>query len=286
MTRSESEIGSDINLNMNTTDSYFAPDRLSITWNNNSGVLNTMQPQQLYDLCVKNGLRGTTYSEFRGITPSFSHAVGANVPVNLCSAPIRIVPGEDFPLGSFEAPGLNGKWNMQVEFTAINTLGVVAQPQLNILVVYEGYLAISDSRCYSYEGPLREIDIKNVKMTDSVSWKELTSYYGGAKIGDRFRNFGSKVVSAASKANKVAKDTKAVSKALKIASRAPTRASPLLEAASEYAQSYGYGAGLYEGNQLYHEPIPKNVSGGRKPKKVAGGKKLTNKDLQNRLRYI
>ena len=239
---------------MTSPDVYFAPVNLSITWNNNGNILNEYRPTQLYDLCVKNGLRELTINESVGLTNDFHQIAGAGAvgKVGLSSAPVRIVPGEDFPLESDEAQGSGGNWSLQVQMIAKNINQVEAlSAQLCILVVYEGYMALSTGLCRTVEGPVRPSIVENVKINESVSWKDLNDYYGGMRMGDRFKTFGKSLKSGLEKANKIAKETKVVSKGLKAASRLPTRASPLLQEASNLAESYGYGYG----GQLYEGPV-------------------------------
>jgi hypothetical protein len=260
---------------MTTPDVYFAPDNITITWNNEANVLNTFRPQQLYDLCVKNNLSNTTYTEFRGLTNEFNQlALDEDTPVGkigLCSAPVRIIPSEDFPLNADEASGSQGKWNLQVQMTAYNRNQTRSiSPQLCVLVVYEGYLSIANARCFGYEGPLSPRDVLLTPVDESISWHDLNANFGGARLGDRFRLFGRQLKSGAEKANKFLKDTKAISRGLNAASKIPTRASSALAKGSQVADYYGYGGcDDYDGGMLDEH---------------YGGRKLTQKEMKKRLR--
>lgn len=271
--RDESSYTNTLNGNLLTTDTYFAIDNIDITLANVTGILSNASPQQLYDIAVRNRLRNTTFSEFIGTTNPFNQLVStfsSGSKVGLSSAPIRLVPGEDFSLPDDLAPGVQSKVDFQVTVLARNiNQSESIKAQLCVLVVYEGYLQIYNGTARTMIGPLLPKDVESNNYVE-LDWNALQNNYGGA-LGDRFRVIGKDLSKYATKANKFLKDTKIISKGTKAASHLPTRFSEPLRDVSEFADKYGYGECC--GGMLVEEQ-----------RGLVGGKAINKKKLKSRLK--
>lgn len=266
----ETDVFQTTNSNVQVPDVYQPITNINITWNNTAGVLSSATQNQLYSICVKNGLRNTTYNEFIGFTNAFNQlALPPNTPVGklgLCSAPIRLEPGIDWTLEQDEAPGVSGKYNLQVTISGINAnQNRPLRVQLSILIVYEGYLSIAKSRCFGYDGPIRPEDVINTPVNRSISWHDLEKNFGGS-LGQKFKTIGRDV-------NKFLRDSKAISKGFKVASYLPTRASSGFRAVSDVAKQFGYGMDMG------------GCDGGMLDEHYQGGRKLTKAEMKRRLKY-
>jgi len=51
----------------NFGDTYATSQKISITWNNQAGLLSSMEPRQLYRNSIQSGLAGLTWEQFTGI---------------------------------------------------------------------------------------------------------------------------------------------------------------------------------------------------------------------------
>ena len=58
------------NLNCGESDSYLTIKRISLSWNNQAGLLSSMSPEQLYRNSIASGLANLTWDEFSGQTIS------------------------------------------------------------------------------------------------------------------------------------------------------------------------------------------------------------------------
>lgn len=274
--RDESTYINSLNGNLTTTDTFFGIDNIDLTFSNVTGILSTATPQQLYDICVKNGLKDTTFNEHVGYTNAFNQLVStfeASEKVGLTGSCIRLIPGEDFSLKDSLVPGVQEKIDMQVTVTVRNVNQTESiRPQLAILLVYEGYLAIYNGVARTYLGPLTVADVKNNNYIE-VDWNALQKNYGGV-MGDRFRSLGRDVSKYAKQANKYLKEKKLISKGLNAASYLPIRAAPILKASSKVARSYGYGEGGcdMDGGMLVEQQ-----------RGLKGGRKMSQKELKKRL---
>jgi len=84
-------------------DSFAKISRMSVLWNNQSGLLSTASEQELFDICSKNdcNLSYPQFSKYRGSV--------------MC-----VEFGKDIGLQSNEASGTSGQWTIQVQIEATN----------------------------------------------------------------------------------------------------------------------------------------------------------------------
>lgn len=236
-----------LNGNLTVTDTYFNIENIDITMQNITGILSSATPVDLYNICVKNGLQNTTFSEFYGTTNPFNQLVSTFVAgrkVGLTGSCIRLEPGIDISLPDNMAPGVGGgtiDFQIKVRVRNINQTRNI-RPQLCILAVYEGYIRIYNGQCSLITGPLTPGQVLAVDSYAKVHWDDLQDNFGGASnLGDRFRSFSRRIPALAQSANRFLRDSQAISKGLKVASYLPTRFSSSLSAASNVADKYGYG---------------------------------------------
>ena len=263
----ESTVFNNLQTNLTVTDTYFSIENIDITLANVTGILSTASPQQLYDISIRGGLKDTTFNEFVGYTNPFNQLVStfdATKKIGLVGSVVRLTPGVDFSLRDDLCAGVgNEKIDMQVKVQVrnINQYNDV-KPMLCILCVYEGYMTVYNGQCRKNIGVLTRADVVASNDYQHIDWNDLEKNYGGS-IGDRFGLF---VRDVAPKINKFLKDSKAISKGLKVASYAPTRFSSGLDAASKVAKHYGYG----EGGMLMEEQ--------------RGGRAVSHNKLKSRLK--
>lgn len=111
--------------NFKTSDSFLAIESMNISWGNQSGLLSSATPQQLYRLSRENGLN-VSY-------PGFSKYRGSVVCLRF---------GKDIGLQANEAPGVNGSYNIQVEMKVKNTNTETFKPTFYMCVSNTGTFSI------------------------------------------------------------------------------------------------------------------------------------------------
>jgi len=148
---------------------------INITFNNESGILSTAGVEDLYIIARKNGLN-MTYSQFSGAyiqyyngtdvvaqapTPSYIVANGGSNALfwSGSGGPLLLLFGVDIPIGPDDYVGKKGYYSFQVTVNCINPLvnptlannpqvinpdAGTNQPQLNLIIIYDGWLRIEN----------------------------------------------------------------------------------------------------------------------------------------------
>ncbi len=159
-----------------TTDTFFRINSLSLNYLNVSGQFSSMNEPDLYNMCVKNGLK-LNWVEFHGETTDITSSSN----IGLCGAVLRI-DCSDLNLPSNVASGMN--INSQLSFT-INLTNVSPDSkavQLNTVMVYDGLFTIDrqNGTCNTQIGVIDEQDVLQTRLTgEYVDWNSAKSLYGG-----------------------------------------------------------------------------------------------------------
>lgn len=223
------------------SDVFWSLENVNITAGIKSGILSSARPTDLYNISIKNGLKGTTLVDWLGTTNSFSQSVAnPSHKIGCKGACLRLLPGLDFNIDDNIAMGSSSRFNFQLTVKTKNLNEKYSYiPQLNVLFVYEGYYHIHGNTAEQIIGAITPSQVSDLVPGDFVP--EDHKYFGGAIFGSRFDNFSRKLSNELGKANKFLKDKKLISRGLNAASYVPTRYSGPLSAASKMASQYGYG---------------------------------------------
>lgn len=260
------------------TDCYYAIERLSVQFENYTGLFANASQFQLYEMSRKNHCN-LSWSEWSG--QKLYRVGGSNWDENEAqfAGPGSILCIEfasDIGLDNNEAPGLGqGTYNLQVavDIKNVNYSGEWdAYPiSLYVLVVSEGTFTITESGSAMVQNSvLSTKDVLEAKMNPMYNYLDVQEVNGG-NFYSGLKNLGSKIYQNLGKANKFLKDTKLISKASNLASYIPGTPGVLAQDIEKAASNYGYG---------YKRP--KKAMGGV----VLGGKKMTKSQLQNRLKHV
>lgn len=274
--RDESTYVNNLIPNITTTDTYGGIKKIDITMGNVTGILSTASPQQLYDICVKNGLQDTSINEFIGTTNSFNQSatISPNSKIGLTGSVIRLQPGIDLSLRDGLVQGVQDKTDFQVTVEVVNVNQYESiRFQLCTLVVYEGYLEIYNGVARTVIGPLKPQD---ALCNDYVhlDWNDLEKNYGGA-LGDRFKSFGRDIYKHAIDANKYLRKNKTISKGLKGVSKIPFLPYKQdFKDAADVAKYLGYGGCEdCDGGMLFEDQ-----------RGLVGGRKMAHRELKSRIK--
>jgi hypothetical protein len=128
-------------LTFNDADSFVPITNINITWDNKSGVLSTLTQYDLYQICVKNGLK-MSWANFSGQEIRLFNQL-INKTFHGTSAPLALDFGTDIALLNEDFPGKKGTWNFQITVTCVNNR-TEAQwlPQVDLIVIYTGKIDI------------------------------------------------------------------------------------------------------------------------------------------------
>ena len=159
-----------------TTDTFFRVNSLSLNYLNTSGQFSSMNENDLYNMCLKNGLK-MNWNEFHGASTDITSASD----VALCGAVLRI-DCADLNLGSNVASGMNTNSQLSYTINITNVSPDAKGVQLNTVMVYDGLFTIdrSNGTCVTEIGVIDEKDVLNTRLNGPyVDWKTAKSVYGG-----------------------------------------------------------------------------------------------------------
>lgn len=145
--------------------------KISMNFDNFSGLLSTMTQKQLYGMSVQNGL-DMDWSEWSGygyvpFSVNATPLVKSGGLVGLAGGPLVLRPGRDFALQSGQAPGLVGNFTLQFTLSVQNFTGLTldgsstSNPFVNIYVVpiSSGFFETIKGSSRIIKGVLTEQDI-------------------------------------------------------------------------------------------------------------------------------
>ena len=168
--------------------------KISMNFDNFSGLLSTMTQEQLYAMSVHNGV-DMDWSEWSGygvvpfsqVATTTSTVTRGGGAVGLVGGPLVLRPGRDFALQSGQAPGLVGNFTLQFtvsvqNFTGVNVDGTAGNPYVNIYVVpiSSGFFETIKGSSRIIKGVLTEQDILGAPAR--APGDDLDRPVGGSKM--------------------------------------------------------------------------------------------------------
>ena len=162
-----------------TTDTYFQLNDISINWNNNSGLLSSARQQDLYYMSAKNGFEGS-WAQWSG--GPVERALGSDPVQKLgtVGSILCVEFGTDIGLDNLECPGMLGTYQLQfsANFTNINQTESIT-PTLYCVVISEGTFTIMENRSIAQIGVVSKQDVLDSKFAPEVDYELLDDQYGG-----------------------------------------------------------------------------------------------------------
>lgn len=169
-------------------DHYATITSVNITFNNQTGILSTFSPKQLYDASLKSGSQ-QTWDEFSGlVNTAGNNGAGGSTPHTrgTCGSVLMLNFGDIINIAEvYNAPGSLSTTQFQVRVKSVNNTGVEIAPQLNCMFVYSGILSTTNGNSASYlNGILTRNDVLNAANAPHMVKKELTRYVGSGVFAD------------------------------------------------------------------------------------------------------
>jgi hypothetical protein len=184
-------------------DYYLSPERISVNWDNFSGLLSSYSKQNLYSISAANGL-DMSYPEWSGVVSS--GRTGGKIGATGGFLVIKL--GQDIPLQEGVAPGLISNFSLQFNITVRNnTASNINNVDLFVIPVNSGFVETMAGSSRLILGPLSEADILSAPMAPVGSSQRL-----GRLVGE---GFFSKLGSWLTKAKDIYTATKPAVSAIK-----------------------------------------------------------------------
>lgn len=199
----------DSDFDVTKTDTFLRINSISVNFNNRSGLLADMTPQDLYRMNVQNGAN-FSYSESQA-------TIGE---------PLCLMYGKDIPLNTLQAPGLNGQQQLTVQVNVTNISGRTITPVLYGLHFFEGVMTIERNAVNFYTSMLTAEDIYRSKEQKAFpTTPAAKNVFGGSFFGD-IGNFLKRLIRPA------------ITAAQQVV---PAQYQPIVSAVDSVAKSYGVG---------------------------------------------
>jgi len=160
----------DMDNSMTDTDTYLQITNVSITFNNQPGILGSADQQSLYRISTRNGCN----ENFR----QWSYN---------CGSVLCLKFGEDIPLGSdLLAAGSRGSYNFSAQVTVANNFAAGVVPQVSALFIQTGTVTISNGEVMKNVGILTDNDVLNTKAQGGqpIQAADSSSALGGGFWND------------------------------------------------------------------------------------------------------
>jgi hypothetical protein len=169
---------------LNDTDSFLPITNINITWGNISGVLSTLSQYDLWLISQKNGLK-QSWAMFSGVElRAYGLALDTGNPflqsIYGPSAPICLEFGSDIQLLNEDYPGKQGTWNFQIQVQGTNNQSSAVLPQLDIIVLYHGWMTIAGQSVTLNTG----LTAPGTSIPDllKTTFPRETDFYSGGKF--------------------------------------------------------------------------------------------------------
>lgn len=202
----------------NDSDAFLKINRVRITWNNQSSLLGTASPQELYEISKRNGL-DMTYPQFQKFRGS----------VFCCQF------GKDIGLLDSEAPSVSGQYTVSSQIDVTNVSGSAFDGEFFTIFQMGGQFSVFENGARASIGMLTQQDVLAArKSAPRMDWHEAHRLSGGG-----FFDGLKKVV------NKIARGVQSGAQFVgNVASQIPL---PLAHEIAGIAQGVGNVAGMARG---------------------------------------
>ena len=169
--------------NIEQSDWMYPVQKISINFDNFSGLLSSHQAPQLYAMSVHNGL-DMDYAQWVGSAKLAR--VGANV--STVGGFLVLKPGSDITLQSGQAPGLAGSFTLQFNLTVQNNSSAVAtQYQIVVVAVNGGFFESQSGSSRVVKSVLSEADIISAPPSaNGMALKRLVGHGFLDNLGSAF----------------------------------------------------------------------------------------------------
>ena len=152
----------------NESDAFLRIDRVRITWNNQSSLLGTASPQELYEISKRAGC-DMTYPQFRKFRGS----------VFCCQF------GKDIGLLDSEAPSVSGQYTVSSQVDVTNVSGSAFDGEFFTVFQMGGQFSVFENGARASIGMLTQQDVLNArKSAPRMDWHEAHRLSGGGFFGD------------------------------------------------------------------------------------------------------
>jgi len=156
------------------SDSFFTINKVSINFNNVSGILSSATQQELWVLSQKAG-SSQSWSEFSGLTNK-SSATGLKSTIPTTGSILALQPAYSFNLPEFLSASSLGSYNLQFELNVTNNSAAASAVEIVVITITSGYFTTHQGTSQSFSGVLNKEMVMSAKSGDSVPRLSQSDY--------------------------------------------------------------------------------------------------------------
>jgi hypothetical protein len=168
------------------SDSFFAIKKVSINFNNVSGILASCSVQELWELSQKAG-SSQSYLEFLGkCNTSSANGRGSTIPTT--GSLLVLQPAFSFNLPEYLSASSLGSYNLQFSVDIENQSSSTYTPELVVITINSGYMTTNNGTSSAFSGVLNKEMVMSAKDGSAVPRLSQSDYE--RLVGGSLRNRG------------------------------------------------------------------------------------------------
>lgn len=160
--------------NSTCSDSFAKIDKISINFNNVSGILSSATPQELWLLSQKAG-SSQSWLEFSG-SCNTSKANGAAQSIPTTGSLLVLQPSYSFNLPEYLSASSLGSYNLQFDLSITNQSSKDYIPEVVVITVTSGYMVVHQGTAQSFTGVLNKEMVMSAKDGSAVPRLSQSDY--------------------------------------------------------------------------------------------------------------
>jgi hypothetical protein len=164
--------------------SFFPITQISVNFNNQSGILSSATPNDLWKMSIKNGSQ-QTWNEFQGYASIVNNNTGLGELVSTIGSLLVLSPAIDFGLPNYLTGGSLGNYNFNFNMTIGNTYDFSVAPEIVVITVNSGIMTTQQGVSNLYTGILTKemvLHANETQAVDPISKVEYERMVGGKML--------------------------------------------------------------------------------------------------------
>lgn len=164
--------------------SFFPITNITINFNNQSGILSSATPNDLWKISIKNGVQ-STWNEFQGYASVANNDTGKGTLVSTIGSLLVLSPAIDFGLPNYLSGGSLGNYNLNFTATFGNCYDIAVAPEVVVITVNSGIMTTQQGISNLYTGILTKemvLHTNEMQSVDPVSKVEYERMVGGKML--------------------------------------------------------------------------------------------------------
>jgi hypothetical protein len=174
-------------------DAFLGIQGISINFNNQSGILASATPYDLWRYSVENG-SNQSWLEFSGVANVVDNVSGFGTRIPTSGSLIILEFGKDIQLTEdYYASGSLGNFNLQINVNAFNQFPYAITPEIVLICINSGLFVNERGTSSTYTGILTKADVLEASAQQPVFQSSVKRMVGGGFL-DSLRTVAGKVL--------------------------------------------------------------------------------------------